>query len=75
MPAETKKSPSSAAPPSTISESQTTPTKKSGSSGKTAIAKVTLLDGSVLEVTIDVSSELNELIIGPIELINSFSQF
>lgn len=50
MPAETKKSPSSPAPPSSISES---PSKKSGSSGKTAVAKVTLLDGSILEVTID----------------------
>lgn len=37
-------------------DAQTTPKKKAASSsGKTAVAKVTLLDGSILEVTIDVS--------------------
>jgi hypothetical protein len=40
----------------TVAVGQTSPKKKpSGTSGKAAIAKVTLLDGSLLEVTIDVS--------------------
>jgi hypothetical protein len=35
---------------------QNTPKKKqTGTSGKAALAKITLLDGSLLEVTIDVS--------------------
>lgn len=42
-----------------------TPKKKPVAPGKTALAKVTLLDGSTLDVTIDVSSRpiLGELII------------
>jgi band 4.1-like protein 1/2/3 len=48
MPVETEKTTAAVAP--------ATPKKKpSGTSGKAAIAKVTLLDGSLLEVTIDVS--------------------
>ena len=41
-----------------------TPTKKkaASSSGKAALAKVSLLDGSTLDVTIDVSRELWDLI-------------
>lgn len=38
-----------------------TPKKKPVTPGKTALAKVTLLDGSTLDVTIDVSSD-SELI-------------
>lgn len=54
MPAEATK----AAP---AQEVPTTPKKKSLTSGKAAVAKVTLLDGSILEVTIDVRvDELNQ---------------
>ena len=34
---------------------QNTPKKKPASSGKAAVAKVTLLDGSILEITIEVN--------------------
>lgn len=51
MPAEVVKSPAS---PSPLADAQNTPKKKQVV-GKAALAKVTLLDGSVLDVTIDVS--------------------
>lgn len=52
MPAESK---AAEAAPATTNPS--TPKKKpASSSGKAALAKVTVLDGSILEVTIDVSS-------------------
>lgn len=50
MPAETKKSADSIAGPATKAAKPA-----SSSSGKAALSKVTLLDGSVLEVSIDVS--------------------
>lgn len=52
MPAETKKSADS------IAGAAQKPAKPASNSGKAALAKVTLLDGSVLEVSIDVSSNL-----------------
>lgn len=52
MPAEAK-SPTAAAAPLADANAQTP--KKKQSAGKAALAKVTLLDGSVLDVTIDVS--------------------
>lgn len=54
MPAEAVKSPASPVPLSDAN-AQNTPKKKQ-STGKAALAKITLLDGSVLDVTIDVSN-------------------
>ena len=51
MPGEAVKS----AAPLSEANAQNTPKKKASTSGKAALAKVTLLDGSVLDVTIDVS--------------------
>lgn len=51
MPAEATKT---SATPLAEANIQSTPKKKSTTSGKAALAKITLLDGSVLDVTIDV---------------------
>lgn len=51
MPAEAK-SPTSTAP---LSDSNAQTPKKKQTAGKAALARVTLLDGSTLDVTIDVS--------------------
>lgn len=53
MPAEAVKT---SATPLAEANAQSTPKKKTTTSGKAALAKVTLLDGSVLDVTIDVSN-------------------
>lgn len=53
MPAEAK-SPTAAAAPLSDANAQTP--KKKQNAGKAAVAKVTLLDGCVLDVTIDVST-------------------
>lgn len=52
MPAEAK-SPTSA--PAPLSDANAQTPKKKQTAGKAALAKVTLLDGSTLDVTIDVS--------------------
>lgn len=52
MPAEAVKT---SATPLAEANAQGTPKKKSSTSGKAALAKVTVLDGSVLDITIDVS--------------------
>lgn len=54
MPVEAAKSPTSNPVPLADANAQSTPKKKQAV-GKAALAKVTLLDGSVLDVTIDVS--------------------
>lgn len=54
MPVEAAKSPTSNPVPLADANAQNTPKKKQAV-GKAALAKVTLLDGSVLDVTIDVS--------------------
>lgn len=51
MPAEAK-SPTAPAP---LSDANAQTPKKKQSAGKAALARVTLLDGSILDVTIDVS--------------------
>lgn len=58
MPVEAAKSPTSNPVPLAEANAQNTPKKKQAV-GKAALAKITLLDGSVLDVTIDVS-ELGE---------------
>lgn len=55
MPVEAAKSPTSNPVPLADANAQNTPKKKQAV-GKAALAKVTLLDGSVLDVTIDVSA-------------------
>lgn len=50
MPAESAKS----APPIADEGPKTSPKKKPSTSGRAALAKVTLLDGSILDVSIDV---------------------
>lgn len=52
MPAEAK---SPTAAPAPLSDANAQTPKKKQSTGKAALARVTLLDGSVLDVTIDVS--------------------
>lgn len=59
MPAEAK-SPTAAAAPLADTNAQTP--KKKQNAGKAALAKVTLLDGSTLDVTIDVSSNCASLL-------------
>lgn len=54
MPVEAAKSPTSNPVPLADANAQNTPKKKQAV-GKAALAKITLLDGSVLDVTIDVS--------------------
>lgn len=56
MPAEAK-SPTAAAAPLSDANAQTP--KKKQNAGKAAVAKVTLLDGSTLDVTIDVRTNRN----------------
>lgn len=55
MPAEAVKSPTTTPGPLADANAQNTP-KKKAAPGKAALARVTLLDGSVLDVTIDVSN-------------------
>lgn len=53
MPAEAK---SPTAAPAPLSDANAQTPKKKQSTGKAALARVTLLDGSILDVTIDVSN-------------------
>lgn len=52
MPAEAK---SPTAAPAPLSDANAQTPKKKQSTGKAALARITLLDGSILDVTIDVS--------------------
>lgn len=59
MPAEAVKPPTPLGEANTQQQQQqSTPKKKPVAPGKTALAKVTLLDGSTLDVTIDVSQKI-----------------
>lgn len=57
MPAEAKSSTATAP----LSDANALTPKKKQSAGKAALARVTLLDGSILDVTIDVSFELYKI--------------